>query len=114
MAKINCPICGNEIYTTDTKCINCGSDRKTIEFELKRNEFVDKGQIKNENSKKKGIIIAVELGLILTSIIAYSFLFMPRVVTEIENHKKVVKEDKCTKDSGNWNADLNECITANE
>lgn len=114
MAKINCPICGNEIYTTDTKCINCGSDRKTIEFELKRNEFVDKGKLKKEDSKKKGIIIAVESGLIVLFIVVYSFLFMPRVVQEIEDHKKVVKEDKCTQNSGNWNADLNECISSNE
>ena len=110
MAKIKCPVCGNEIHTTDTKCLNCGSDKKTIEFELKKKEFISGGKIVADK-KKNGIIVAIELSVIILSIALYFILFMPRVVDEVEKHKKVIEEDKCTKDSGNWNDDLNECIS---
>ena len=110
MAKINCPVCGNEIYSTDTKCVNCGSDNKTIEFELKKREFVSDGIIKDDKKRKKGIIIAIELILMVSAITAYIILFMPRVVDEVKKNKQVAKEYNCNQQSGDWNEDLNECI----
>lgn len=110
MAKINCPICGNEINSTDSKCISCGSDNKTIQFEIKKKELLIEGKIKDENVKKKSIIVAIEIILILTAIILYYILFLPRVVNEVKINNDLENEKKCTKESGNWNADLNECI----
>lgn len=110
MAKIKCPICGNEINSTDTKCINCGSDNKTIQFELKKRELLIEGKIKDENVKKKSIIIAIEVTLILLAIVLYYILFLPKVVNEIKINGDIEREKNCTKESGNWNADLNECI----
>lgn len=112
MAMIKCPICGYEISSTDTKCIKCGSDKYTIDFELKKNELISKGKIKDTSRKKKNIIIIVELLFIILAVIAYINFFLPSILNITKNYVKEEREKKCIAESGSWNTDLNECIEA--
>ena len=110
MAIIDCPICGHEISTSDTKCIKCGSDKYTIQFELKKHELEAKGKIRKENTRRSRTIITIELLAIFAAVIAYFYFFMPRINGAIEDNKNKQNEKDCREDSGNWDNDLNKCI----
>lgn len=114
MAMIKCPICGYEISSTDTKCIKCGSDQYTIQFELKKKDLIAKGKIKDTTRKKKNVIIAIELIFIILAVVAYINFFLPSIIDITHNYVKEEKEKKCISESGSWNADLNECIEDTE
>ena len=110
MAMIKCPVCNADISTTDTKCINCGSDKSTIEFELKRRELIKEGKIEDAERKKKSIIIILELltfGLIIG---LYVVLFVPRIIEINNSNNQNQKVQKCTEQSGDWDSDLKDCI----
>lgn len=111
MAQIKCPICGNEISTSDTKCLKCGSDKTTIEFELKKKQFIKQGKINDPSKKKKTIVIIIELILIIAAFTTYFIIFLPRVSQTINDHKKETNKKECTEYSDDWNADLNQCIS---
>ena len=110
MAIIKCPICGNEISSSDTKCIKCGSDQYTIQFELKKQELIKTGKIKDNSKKKNLIIITIELVLIAIFFSLYIFLFLPRIFNIRTSNVNREREKKCTENSGNWDSDLNRCI----
>lgn len=110
MAIIDCPICGYEISTSDTKCIKCGSDKYTIQFELKKQELETKGKIRKEDTKRSKLIITAELLVLFLAVIAYFYFFMPRINNIIENNIDKQNEKDCRENSGNWDNDLNKCI----
>lgn len=110
MERIKCPICGYEISSTDTKCINCGSDKYTIDFELTKQGLIKDGKIKDTGRKKKNIIIFCELGFIILAVVAYINFFLPGILDATHEYIRKEREEKCISESGSWNADLNECI----
>ena len=110
MAIIKCPVCGYEISTSDTKCINCGSDKHTIQFELKKKELISEGVIKDTSRKKKNIIILCETAFLVLAVVVYINFFLPSILDATNDYVKKEREEKCTAESGSWNADLNECI----
>lgn len=110
MAMIKCPVCGNDISTSDTKCVNCGSDQSTIQFELKKQNLIHEGVIKDTNKKKNRKIIIIELSSIILFITIYLCLFLPRILDVKDYYKKERNIKKCAADSGDWDEDLNLCI----
>ena len=109
MQKIICPKCNNEISSTDTKCINCGLDMTTIEYELKKKELIKEGKIKDTNKKKKTIIIIIELLVFIILAFAYIKLFIPSILEITEEHTNNQKEKNCIKDEGIWNTETKQC-----
>lgn len=109
MQKIICPKCNNEISSIDTKCINCGLDMTTIEYELKKNELIQEGKIKDTNKKKKAITIIIELVVFLVLMIVYIKLFIPSILEITEEHTIIQKQKKCEKDEGEWDKITKEC-----
>lgn len=102
MKKIICPKCNNEISSTDTKCINCGLDMTTIEYELKKKELIKEGKIKDTNKKKKTVTIVIELLIFLVLMTTYIKLFIPSILEVTEEHTIIQKQKKCEQDEGTW------------
>lgn len=110
MEKIKCPICNYDIYSTDTKCINCGSDKQTIEFELKRNSLINSGKIKDSSQKKKKYVILAELSIFVVIAFIYYILFIPRIINTADEYNNKKEIEECNQKSENWNDDLKSCV----
>lgn len=109
MIRLTCPKCNNQISSTDTKCINCGLDMTTIEYELKKQELIKKGTIKDTSKKKKAIIVFIELVVFLTISIIYYQLFIPKILDLTDERKQQNKIQNCENQGGFWDNTINDC-----
>ena len=109
MIRLTCPKCNNQISSTDTKCITCGLDMTTIEYELKKKKLIKEGKIKDTDKKKKTIIVIIELLVFLVLMIVYIKLFIPSILEITEERSIIQKEKNCEKDEGIWDKETKEC-----
>lgn len=109
MIKITCPKCNNQISSTDTKCINCGLDMTTIEYEIKKQELIKTGKIKDTSKKKGKIIIIIEIIALLTILVVYYQLFIPRILQITEERKQQNRVDNCENQGGFWDIQNDYC-----
>ena len=109
MIKIICPKCNNEISSTDTKCINCGLDMTTIEYELKKKELIKEGKIKDTDKKKKTIVVILELLIFMAISIVYYQLFIPRIIDISDERKQQNRINNCEEQGGVWDISIDSC-----